>query len=113
MKNFITSMLGAFVALVAFSVGAVLLFIGFIGAIVSMNQQEKTAVVENGSYIVFDLSTNITDAPPAFDLGDLGQGRSNTLQLRSITKAIRYAANDDKIRGILLLGNLSPGGYGM
>jgi protease-4 len=112
MKNFITSMLGAFVALVAFSVGAVLLFIGFIGAIVSMNQQEKTAVVENGSYIVFDLSTNITDAPPAFDLGDLGQGRSDTLQLRSITKAIRYAANDDKIRGILLLGNLSPGGYG-
>jgi protease-4 len=105
-------MLGAFVALVAFSVGAVLLFIGFIGAIVSMNQQEKTAVVENGSYIVFNLSTNITDAPPAFDLGDLGQGRSDTLQLRSITKAIRYAANDDKIRGILLLGNLSPGGYG-
>lgn len=112
MKNFITSMLGAFVALVAFSVGAVLLFIGFIGAIVSMNQQKKAPVVEDGSYIVFDLSTNITDAPPAFDLGDLGQGRTETLQLRTITKAIRYAATDSKIKGILLLGNLSPGGYG-
>ena len=33
MKNFITSMLGALVALVVFATGAVLLFIGFIGAI--------------------------------------------------------------------------------
>ena len=112
MKNFITSMLGAFVALVAFSVGAVLLFIGFIGAIVAMNQGKKQVVVDDGSYLVFDLSSNITDAPPPFDLGDLTQGHSDTIQLRSLTRAIRYAGNDSRIRGILLLGNLSPNGYG-
>ncbi|HZZ20713.1 MAG TPA: signal peptide peptidase SppA [Opitutaceae bacterium] len=112
MKNFITSMLGAFVALVAFSVGAVLLFIGFIGAIVALNKGNKAPVVEDGSYLVFDLASNITDAPPAFDLGDLTQGHSDTIQLRALTRAIRYAGTDSKIRGILLLGNLSPNGYG-
>jgi protease-4 len=112
MKNFITSMLGALVALVVFATGAVLLFIGFIGALIAMGQQKKAPAVESGSYLVFDLSTNITDAPPPFDLGDFSQGRTDTLQLRSITRALRYAANDGKIKGLLLLGNLSPGGYG-
>ena len=112
MKNFITSMLGAFVALVVFSTGAVLLFIGFIGAIVAMGQQKKAPELASGSYIVFDLSSNITDAPPAIDLGELSAGRSDVLQLRSITRAIRYASNDGRIKGILLLGNLSPKLYG-
>jgi protease-4 len=112
MKNFITSMLGALVALIVFTTGAVLLFIGFIGAIVAMGQQKKAPVIADGSYLVFDLSTNITDAPPPLDLGDFGNGRTDTLQLRSITRALRFAAKDSKIRGVLLLGNLSPGGYG-
>jgi len=112
MKNFITSMLGALVALVVFATGAVLLFIGFIGAIVTMGQQRKAPEVAAGSYLVFDLSTNITDAPPPVDFGDFPGGRADKMQLRTITRAIRYASHDSKIRGILLLGNLSPGGYG-
>jgi len=112
MKNFITSMLGALVALVVFATGAVLLFIGFIGALVSLGQQKKAPEVAAGSYLVFDLSTNITDAPPPVDFGDFGVGRAETMQLRSITRALKHAAHDSKIRGVLLLGNLSPGGYG-
>jgi len=112
MKNFITSMLGALVALVVFATGAVLLFIGFIGAIVTMGQQRKAPEVAAGSYLVFDLSTNITDAPPPVDFGDFPGGRADKMQLRTITRAIRYASHDSKIRGILLLGNLSPSGYG-
>ncbi len=112
MKNFITSMLGALVALIVFATGAVLLFIGFIGAIVAMGHQKKTPEVVAGSYLVLDLSTNITDAPPPFDLGDFSEGREESLQLRTVTRALRYAAHDAKIRGVLLLGNLSPGGYG-
>jgi protease IV len=112
MKNFITSMLGALVALVVFATGAVLLFIGFIGALVAMGQQKKAPAWESGSYLVFDLSTNITDAPPPLDLGDFSQGRTDTLQLRSITRALHRAAVDSKIKGLLLIGNLSPGGYG-
>jgi protease-4 len=112
MKNFITSMLGALVALVIFSVGACLLFIGLIGAIVAMGQQKKVTEVVDGSYLVFDLSTNITDAPPPVDLGDLTGGRSDILQLRTITRALHHAAADHKIRGVLLIGNLSPNGLG-
>lgn len=112
MKNFITSMLGSLVALVVFTTGAILLFIGFIGAIVTMGQQKKAPEVAQGSYLVFDLSTNITDAPPPIDFGEIAPGRSDTLQLRSLTRALRYAAHDDRIKGILMLGNLSPRLYG-
>jgi protease-4 len=112
MKNFITSMLGALVALIVFTTGAVLLFIGFIGAIVAMGQQKKAPTIADGSYLVFDLSTNITDAPPPLDLGDFSNGRTDVLQLRTITRALRFAAKDNKIRGVLLLGHLSPGGFG-
>lgn len=111
MKNFITSMLGALVALVIFTAGACLLFIGLVGAIVAVGQK-KAPEVETGSYLVFDLSTNITDAPPPFDLSDLTNGRTDVLQLRSITRALRHAASDDRIKGVLLLGDLSPNGLG-
>ena len=112
MKNFITSMLGALVALIIFATGAVLLFVGLIGAMVAMGQKTKAPEVASGSYLVFDLSTNITDAPPPLDLGDLSGGRTDVQQLRSITRALDHAASDGKVRGVLLLGNLSPSGLG-
>ena len=112
MRNFITSMLGALLALVIFTTGAVLLFIGFIGTIVALGQQRKAPEVASGSYLVFDLSSNITDSPPPIDFGDLQNGAADTMQLRTLTRAIRYAAHDGRIKGILLLGNLTPSGYG-
>ena len=73
MKNFFTSMLGALVALMIFSVGAVLLFFGFMAAMVAMGGGDKAAPsFERGSYLVFDLSTNIADAPAPVDLSILG-----------------------------------------
>jgi len=108
MKNFITSMLGALVALVIFATGACLLFAGFIGAIVAMGQQKKAPEVAQGSYLVFDLSSNITDAPPPIDLDGFAGAGNDVLQLRSVTRALRFAARDNRIRGVLLLGNLAP-----
>jgi protease-4 len=112
MKNFITSMLGSLVALVIFATGAVLLLIGFLGAIVAMGTQKRAPDIVDSSYLVLDMSANITDAPPAIDLGEFTGGKVETLQLRSLTRALRYAAHDRRIKGLLLLGNLSPGGYG-
>jgi protease-4 len=112
MKNFITSMLGSLVALVIFATGGVLLLIGFIGAIVAMGTQKKAPEVVDNSYLVLDLSANITDAPPPVDLGEFTGGRTETVQLRQLTRALRYASHDNRIKGLLLLGNLSPGGYG-
>ena len=112
MKNFFTSMLGAFVALVIFTGGCFLLVIGVIAAIAAMGGAEKAAPdFERGSYLVFDLSANISDAPELIDFGSFG-GRSSTLQLRTITRALRAAARDDRIVGVFLTGELTPAAFG-
>ena len=105
-------MLGALVALVVFSAGAILLFIGLLGAIVSMSGDKKSPTIDSGSYIVFDLAANITDSPPQVDFSQFTGGHSSTLQLRSLTQAIRAAKSDDRVAGILLKGALTPAGYG-
>lgn len=113
MKNFFTSMLGALVALFIFTGGAFVVFVGFVGAIAAMGGGEKvTPEFEKGAYLVFDLSTNITDAPPAIDFGSLGGGRVDTLQLRTVTRALRAAAKDERIAGVFVTGALRPADYG-
>ena len=113
MKNFFTSMLGALVALLIFTGGAFVLFIGFVGAIAAMGGGEKaTPELERGAYLVFDLSTNITDAPPPIDFGSLGVGRDDHLQLRTVTRALRAAAKDERIAGVFVTGGLRPSSYG-
>ncbi len=105
-------MLGALVALVVFSAGAILLFIGLLGAIISMSGDKKSPTIDSGSYIVFDLAANITDSPPQVDFSQFTGGHSSTLQLRALTQAIRAAKSDDRVAGILLKGALTPAGYG-
>ncbi len=115
MKNFLTSMLGALAALLVFALGGFLLLAGILGAIVSLGVRRAgtaPAAVENGSYLVFNLSANITDAPPRFDLSSLGSSQKQTLQLRQVVRALRTAARDPAIAGILLDGSLAPAGYG-
>ncbi|HWA84707.1 MAG TPA: signal peptide peptidase SppA [Opitutus sp.] len=111
MKNFFTSMLGTLVALVIFTVCGVLLVAGFIGAIAAMSH-EKTVSVERGSYLVLDLSAQITDAPPVFDFRSLGADNAPTLQLRTVTRSLRAAAKDDRIAGVFIKGDELPTGGG-
>jgi protease IV len=112
MKNFFTSFLGALVALVIFSAGTVLLCIGLIAAMAAMGGAEKSGpAFERGSYLVFDLSTNISDAPPAVDMSVFG-GKPDTVQLRTVTRALRAAAKDDRIAGVFMTGDLTPAAFG-
>ena len=112
MKNFFTSMLGAFAALLVFSLGGVVLLAGVIAALAAISGAEKNApTFERGSYLVFNLSTNITDAPAPVDLG-VFSGRQESLQLRTITRALRSAATDDRIAGVFLTGDLTPEAFG-
>lgn len=112
MKNFFTSMLGALVALIIFSGGCFLLFVGFVAAIAAMGGSEKAAPeFERGSYLVFDLSSNISDAPEPIDFGALG-GKTSSLQLRTVTRALRAAAKDERIVGVFLTGELTPAAFG-
>jgi len=112
MKNVFTSMLGALIALLVFSVGCVLLFIGFLAAMAAMGGADKShPAFERGSYLVFNLSTNISDAPPPVDLHLFG-GRHDAVQLRTVTRALRAAARDERIAGVFITGDLEPDAFG-
>ena len=91
MRNFLTSMLGALVALFVFSGGAFLLFILFLAGIAAMGGDKAAPTIEKGSYLVFDLSTNLSDAPPPIEFGTLG-GSDDSLQVRTATQALLAAA---------------------
>lgn len=112
MKNFLGSFLGALAALVIFSGALVTLGIGLLGALAALGESEKSSpTVLPGSYLVLDLSTNFSDAPPHLDLAVLG-GREESLQLRAATRSLRAAATDERIAGVYLTGDLNPAGYG-
>ena len=112
MKNFFTSMLGALVALIIFTGGCFVLFLGCIAAIAAFSGRDKSApTFERGSYLVFDLSANIADAPAPIDLSSFG-GRTESVQLRTITRALRAAARDDRIVGVFITGDLTPAAFG-
>jgi protease-4 len=111
MRNFFTSVLGALVALWIFLAGVVILLLIVFAALTSMGRK-TTTVVEPGSYLVFDLSTNIVDSPVQENpFGGFVSDREETLQMRSVTRALRAAANDSRIAGVFLTGSLEPQGY--
>ena len=112
MKNFLTSMLGALAALVIFAGGCLVLLLGFLMIIAALGGDKGTPEIERGSYLVFDLSANITDAPPPIDFSMLRGGRDGTLQLRTVTRALHAAAKDSRIAGVFITGGLMPSGYG-
>ena len=66
--------------------------------------------------LVVDLSTPVADRPPFREPGQLLQdalmGRDGErLSLWAVTQAIRQAAEDDAIRGILITGGVARDGY--
>ncbi|GAB1487766.1 signal peptide peptidase SppA [Opitutaceae bacterium] len=115
MKHFFASLLGTLVAFLLLAFGAVVVTVGVLGVTAMMGN--RTVQVEDHSYLVFDLSVNVTDAPPQFDSNAVvqaltGGGDPATLQLRLATEAIGRAAEDSRIAGILLVGEMTPAGYG-
>ena len=117
MKNFFVSLLGTLVGLALFSAGVLIVVLALISAVLSQTGGTKAVAMERGSYLVFNLSANINDAPPALTesvlltrlAGDRGPA---VLQLRQVTRALRAAAHDDRVKGVLLTGSLAPDGYG-
>jgi protease-4 len=113
MKNFFASFLGTVAGLVFVVTGLVVVGFGLIVAAASF--EPPVAPVETGSYLVFDLAANITDAPPEFEgsgAGAIFGGDTPVLQLRAVTRALRAAAEDKRIAGVVLMGALVPDGYG-
>lgn len=117
MKNFFASMLGTVVGLMIFAAGGMILVIGIFVALATAGNARKVVPVEKGSYLVLDLSVNITDSPPQMDgaaiMASLTGGKDQKVwQLRQLTRALRAAAKDDHIAGVFLFGQFEPDGYG-
>ncbi|MEX2045341.1 MAG: signal peptide peptidase SppA, partial [Opitutus sp.] len=104
-------MLGTLAALVVFAAGCMILLFGLITTFAVLGGREGKPSLEHGSYLVLDLGRKITEAPPPVDFRSLGT-MSDTLQLRTVTRALRSAAKDDRIAGVFITGDLSPGSFG-
>ncbi len=91
-----------------------LLLVGFFVALA----QPMPVTVKDGSILVLDLDLNIPDSPEADDplknLGALLSGGSPTVQmpLLRLIRGLEEAADDSRIQGVLLRGNLIREGYG-
>lgn len=117
MKNFFKIVFGTFFALVLFTVCVVLLGVAIVVAAARAGSNKKDVTIEKGSYLVVDLSTNITDTPPPSEgeqfIGKLfGGDKNDAVSLRALLGAIDQAAKDDRIKGIFLHGSFEPQGYG-
>jgi len=121
MKNFLTSLLGSLVALAIFSIGALiclLVLLAIIGSLASGGDRDGPARVENGAYVVFNMSVNITDAPAQFDSNALlttlagGDRGPRQMQLREITQSLQAIATDKRIAGVFLYGSFEPDALG-
>ena len=116
MKNFFTSFFATLTAMLVFAVGGMVLFFLLLGAMVAMGEKKPVAVQE-GSYLVLDLSANIQDSPlqmsglEQFTEAFGGDG-THLYQLREITRALEAAASDSDIVGLYVTGQLQPDGYG-
>ena len=117
MKNFFKIVFGTFLALVLFTVCVVLLGIAVLVGILRLNANKKDPVIEKGSYLVLDMSVNITDTPPPSEVDAalsqaFGGSKEESVSLRALLGAINAARTDDRIAGIFLTGSFEPQGYG-
>jgi protease IV len=85
---------------------------------IASSTRETGPRVEPDSILTFNLAQEITDssalAEPTALIGAAlsGSNPGKSLPLRSALEAIRKATTDDRIKGLLLYGSISPGGSG-
>ncbi len=112
MKQFLTAIAANLLTIAICVVGGILLVVG-LAASAGSNEPTKVA---NGSVLVIDLDRAFSDRPaetkPGSFLDDaLSAGRGDVIPLRAATIALKAAADDDRISGILLRGTISADGY--
>lgn len=101
-KQTLASLMGTLAAvLIVLGIGAGSLAILFL----VLASQDSTSTIEDQSFLVFDLSTQISDSEKPSTLQQVLSGEENpTLTLRQILQAIEQATKDDRIQGIFLDG---------
>lgn len=115
MKGFLKIFFASLLALL-FAAGCLfLLFVVFLGAMASFSKPAPQ--VADGSILVFDMSANVQDRPVGMSRQEfidqaMGGEGFQTYSLLSLTRALEEAAEDERIKGLLLTGSFQPQGYG-
>jgi protease-4 len=118
MKQFFITFFANLAALLfVFGAPALLFFILIFASFSVGSNGQRFVTIDRGSILVFDMSVNVTDSPEHATLVDpltsaLGGDDSQNIQLRSLLRALRKAAKDDRIRGLFLTGSFEPADYG-
>lgn len=113
LKQTFATLTGIFLFLALGVAGLTVLLVAITAA-----SREASSRVEQDSILTFDLSQEITDATVSTNPGEvIGQALSgnnprNTIALRTVLETLERAAQDDRIAGIYLSGNVNPTGFG-
>ena len=118
MKNFIKDVCKRLAVSIVSTFLLVLFSIFLFQAILSSFIEEKEKVPSKGSFLVLNLSMNLTDRPSGFTIEDLtrealtDEKKPPQFHLREVLQAIKKAEGDQNIRGIFIKGGFMPSGYG-
>jgi len=112
MKDFLKTLFACLVAIGLFFGGLFFLLVGF-AALVG----ESKPTVPSKAMLVVDLDMNLLDRGSETGVSEALQTalqgeRQRTLALATAVAALDRAAEDDRIAGIYITGNLTPVGYG-
>jgi protease-4 len=118
MKQFFITFFANLAALLFVFGGPVLLFLILIIASFSASSKGRHLVtIERGSILVLDLSMNVTDSPEHATSTDplhsiLSGDNTKSVPLHRLVTALKKAAKDDRIKGILIEGSFEPADFG-
>ena len=118
MKNFLKDVFKRLAVSIVSTFLLVLISIFLFQSIVSSFIEEKEKTPTDGSFLVLDLSMNLTDRPSGFTIEDLtrealtDEKKPPQFHLSEVVQAIEKAAYDSMLTGILVKGGFMPSGYG-
>ena len=104
--NFLKRVLSTIVGIAVF-MGLCLFLLIIISAAIG-SSQEKDIKIENNTVLALDLSREVPDYSGNFDYGELNEffkGNKKFNSLFNIIDAIKYASEDDNIKGITIINN--------
>lgn len=112
MKDFIKTTIATMFGVSILCVLGGFLFLLILGAVLSGGDEEVE--VQEASILLVDLNQPIADGPvevaPMDQLSPMGGASVHPLRLWTLTEAIRQAADDSRIEGLLLRGPVVRGG---
>ena len=118
MKQFFITFFANLAALLfVFGGPMLLLLILIIASFSAGSRGQHRITIERGSILVFDLSMNVADSPEHASSTDpltnaLSNDTTKSVSLHRLIVALKKAAKDERIKGMLIQGSFEPADFG-